>query len=49
MKKLLLAALGVVVGVSALSAQTSIYAYRSFQQSNGILTKKVRLSTLLVN
>lgn len=40
MKKLLLTALSFVVAASALFAQTTIYAYRSFQQSNGILTKK---------
>ena len=42
MKKLLLTTLSFVVAVSALFAQTTIYAYRSFQQSNGILTKKVQ-------
>ena len=40
MKKLLLTTLSFVVAASALFAQTTIYAYRSFQQSNGILTKK---------
>lgn len=47
MKKLLLTVLGILVSMSALTAQTTIYAYRSFQQSAGQSTKKgpVKYST----
>ncbi len=40
MRKLLLMVLSIIVSTNALFAQTTIYAYRSFQESNPLLTKK---------